>query len=583
MSLYGAMFSGVSGLSAQSSAMGAIADNISNVNTIGYKGTSVAFSTLVTKQTATTNYAPGGVMSRPRQNIDIQGLLQATNSSTDLAISGGGFMVVNSVADPASVGSGMFSFTRAGSFKVDNQGYLVNTGGFYMQGWPLMRSDGSAPSSSEIDISGTTYMRAYKENDAGTHYINSNIVSDVEMKPLNLYEFGGTAVSTSEIRLGANLPSGDAIGDTRQTSVLVYDSLGNSHNIDWTWTKTATREWNMSTTPPSGSSVIELGTDNSASPYYAVGQLEFTGTFDAATTPGELEGAIITIGGTNYEFDNTGAVGAGNTAIDVSTATSWANVLTALDTAVADARLTVDATNNRALLTQSAAGADLVVQFTDNAGGALSKYMPTFGGGTFTVQALDAGMNYYNDPSIAFNGDGTPSNINLTHLNVEWANGAQDMTGADAVSIFLGDTDLTTGLTNLAGSYQVNYLTQDGARFGNFAGVNVSSDGIVTALFDNGVRRPIFQIPVATFVNPNGLDSLTGNAWIQTDASGSYTLHTAGEAGAGQVEASAVEGSTVDLATEFTTMITTQRAYSAASKVITTANDMLDDLLRVVR
>ncbi len=82
MSLYGALFSGVSGLASESSAMGAIADNISNVNTIGYKGTDVNFNTLVTQQVSVTQYSPGGVQSAPRAAVDVQGLLQATSSST---------------------------------------------------------------------------------------------------------------------------------------------------------------------------------------------------------------------------------------------------------------------------------------------------------------------------------------------------------------------------------------------------------------------------------------------------------------------------------------------------------------------
>ncbi|MBT7771012.1 MAG: flagellar hook-basal body complex protein, partial [Rhodospirillales bacterium] len=85
MSLFGALSSGVSGLTAQSSAMGAISDNITNVSTIGYKNTRVDFSTLVTKQSSSTLFSPGGVQSRPRQDTGVQGLLQASTSSTDIA------------------------------------------------------------------------------------------------------------------------------------------------------------------------------------------------------------------------------------------------------------------------------------------------------------------------------------------------------------------------------------------------------------------------------------------------------------------------------------------------------------------
>ena len=122
MSLFGALFSGVSGLQAQSSAMGAIADNVTNINTIGYKATQVNFKTLVTSQTSLTQYSPGGVQPAPRQSVDLQGLLQATSSATDIALSGQGFFVTNEAAQPAR--GDQFAYTRAGSFRVDKEGFL---------------------------------------------------------------------------------------------------------------------------------------------------------------------------------------------------------------------------------------------------------------------------------------------------------------------------------------------------------------------------------------------------------------------------------------------------------------------------
>lgn len=92
MSIFGAMQSGISALASQSSSMGAISDNIANVNTVGYKSNSVAFSTLVTKQSSSSLYSPGGVQSKPKQSISAQGLLSATSNSTDVAISGSGYL-----------------------------------------------------------------------------------------------------------------------------------------------------------------------------------------------------------------------------------------------------------------------------------------------------------------------------------------------------------------------------------------------------------------------------------------------------------------------------------------------------------
>ena len=155
--------------------------------------------------------------------------------------------------------------------------------------------------------------------------------------------------------------------------------------------------------------------------------------------------------------------------------------------------------------------------------------------------------------------------------------------GSPAISLFLGNYKTVDGFSQLSGDYQLNYISQNGNKFGNFAGLTVGEDGIVTALFDNGVTTPIFMIPVSTFVNPNGMESMTGNVFQQTDVSGLPTLREAGSAGAGVIAGAALESSTVDLGEEFTAMITTQRAYSAAAKIITTSDEMLEELVRIKR
>jgi flagellar hook protein FlgE len=620
MSLYGALFSGVSGLSSQASAMGAISDNVTNVNTTGYKGTSVRFSTLITKQVSLTKYSPGGVQSKPKAQIDVQGLLQATTSATDIGMSGSGFFVTNAVADPASSSGGYFGYTRAGSFKSDKQGYLQNSSGFYLQGWPLIRSDNSASAApATVTIEGLDYMKAYKSTTGVTHYINSNIVNDIELKPLNLNTIGGTATATGQIRMGANLPSGDPVynasdptaGGRHDSSMLIYDSLGNSHNATFTWTKSAANEWTLTSTPPAGAATFIIQNIDGAGTttnYHASGQLEMVGTFSSAALTG-LNGDSMDVDGVSLTFDNTVTVANSTTnIIGIMGSNSWGDVVQGIkntinakfdSTVAGGGRFTVDTANSRLLISQySTAGgvsaaAITIDSFTDAASDGLELYMqqvqstgqsPT---GSLTIPTL-ATTNYATDASIIFNGNGTPSTINVNQLTVNWANGAQDMTGSTTttgpqIELFLGNPNLSDGMVQLAGSYQITYITQDGAKFGNFAGVSIGTDGVVTALFDNGVRKPVFQIPVATFVNPNGLEARTGNTYIETDTSGSYTLRTAGEAGSGQVASASLEASTVDLGEEFTSMIITQRAYSAAAKIITTSDQMLDELVNIKR
>jgi flagellar hook protein FlgE len=113
--------------------MAGVADNITNINTIGYKGVSTEFRTLVTSGGMKSAYSAGGVAAAPQALISKQGLLQASSSQTDLAIDGAGFFVVRTgTGDGSEV-----AFTRAGSFKPDVQGYLRNTSGYYLQGWRL--------------------------------------------------------------------------------------------------------------------------------------------------------------------------------------------------------------------------------------------------------------------------------------------------------------------------------------------------------------------------------------------------------------------------------------------------------------
>ena len=748
MSLFGAMQSGISGMAAQSNAMGAISDNISNVNTVGYKGTSVSFQTLVTKQTSSNFYSPGGVQPVSKQGVDVQGLLSSTSSSTAIAISGSGYFVVNQAANPQE--GDAWAYTRAGDFSVDVTGYLKNTGGFYAQGWSLLPWDGTATAST-IEIGGVMYMKAYYASDGSTVYINDNIVDSNNLKPINLSTIGGTATPTQQISFGANLPADDPIydptspdaGGYRSISALIYDSLGNSSNLSINFIKESTNSWGMSVDMPSGAANLvltgnkEVSDGGTADVYYAAGQLEFK------TIP--ANGSSITITdqstGTNYIFDflNTATpaiVGdADNVHIKVDIQngiTSVTDFIKAFNNAIqanmpgadrfsatsdsiqivqsqAGAALTVDASKTQACL-QSAANPVLATgiptgvfeipeidqdikntarfdftsttigdyadqtfeingtTFTFKNGGAAAptdidissaivdgnidtvklvslienaiqtnitepdrfvasgsslEIMPSSTGGDITVNMNNLGgvvgelrnnggawveganvaaAEYTisdsfttNDldveqgsmvPAVRFNSDGTPKYFYVEDMSIQWANGAQNMDGSvgngTTVKLSMGNTGTTDGLTNLAGSFTTNYIKQDGAKYGSYSGVSVSENGVVTALFDNGETRPIAILPLATFTNPNGMSALTGNAWIETDASGQPLLKQAGVDGAGEISANALETSTVDLATEFSNMIVTQRAYSASTKIITTADEMLQELTSLI-
>lgn len=883
MSLYGSLFSGVSGLSAQSSAMGAISDNVANINTIGYKGTETQFQTLVTKQVSSTKYSPGGVQSKPQAGIDVQGLLSSTSNATDLGISGDGFFVVNQAANPSS--GDTWGYTRAGSFQLDDDGYLTNTAGYYLQGWTLQPHDGE-PTAATVNVGGISYMKAYQRADASTYYINDNIIDSENLQPINLNTIGGSATPTKQIRMGANLPADEPVFDAANPeaggqhglAVLIYDSLGNAHNINFNYRKESSNSWSVDAEMPSGAANLvvysdrETTVDGGDEVYSARGQLEFetipanhsnikithergnpeektyvfeftndgtttytagpneqvvpvdistgvvavsdavelleariqenlpsgqrfsqdgntieilqstggapltmdasdclqckqasanpnpitgisTGVFDVPEIDWEIKntGRIdfnstdpddysdvggganrsITIGKNTYEFVRTGsvAVASGNIAVNIDSAISGGEVDPSSVVSLLAGSLTSNSeepdryhASGRSLeINQSETGNDVMLNTTDNerinllsntladydgltltlsdgrtyeldndaafTGGnvqvdisgitdgvgttaidvmnALKSVInntniaagtPDYGsqltvngasllsadsvitGGTldatiagvteqFVVDGLNTGgadvitgeiknngtgsspvslaggpaviadaFEFNGQPDaesgskaagIRFNSDGTPKYFNVDRMSIEWSNGSEDMVGTadegDIVELFMGNPATSDGMTHLSGAFIPNYIKQDGSKFGNFAGISTGKDGVVTALFDNGETRPIAQIPLATFVNANGMESLTGNAWIETDYSGQPTLRQAGDGGAGTVNAASLESSTVDLGEEFTNMITVQRAYSAAAKIITTADDMLSELMNVKR
>jgi flagellar hook protein FlgE len=180
--------------------------------------------------------------------------------------------------------------------------------------------------------------------------------------------------------------------------------------------------------------------------------------------------------------------------------------------------------------------------------------------------------------SISFSSSGVPTSVSaaLQNFTINYA----AATGSAAQPIAL---DLSTGLTQFATPSSLNSATADGSPPGDLTGVSVDDGGVLTAKFSNGRSEALYLIPVATFLNPDGLIAERGGAYRVTRDSGQYTINSPGSGGAGPIQANSLEASNVDLGTEFTSMITTQRAYSACSKIITTADDMLDELIRIKR
>lgn len=169
-------------------------------------------------------------------------------------------------------------------------------------------------------------------------------------------------------------------------------------------------------------------------------------------------------------------------------------------------------------------------------------------------------------------------------LNLGASGSAATPRWADNLGIEGSDIALDwSKVTQYASPSTLNSANSDGANVGNVVGVEVSEDGVVSAIFDNSEVRQIAKIGLASFANPDGLAAVSGNAYRATIPSGEFVIKQPGIGGAGEIAAGTLEASTVDLSAEFTGLITTQKAYSASSKIITTADQMLEELINIKR
>lgn len=223
MGLYGIMRTSVSGMDAQSNRLSAISDNVANSNTVGYKETTVDFSTLVL-QSGGQEYTAGNVQSTTRYNVSQQGSLTATTSSTDLAIKGDGFFVVEGDNEQTLL-------TRAGSFTRDGSGNLVNAAGFKLMGY-----------------SATTSGSAVSNGTAGLTPISLGNYSSLQANATDTGKLYLNLPSSATVTAAGALPSTDAATAeyAGKSSLVAYDQLGNQVTLDVYSAKSGDGTWEVS-------------------------------------------------------------------------------------------------------------------------------------------------------------------------------------------------------------------------------------------------------------------------------------------------------------------------------------------------
>jgi flagellar hook protein FlgE len=231
MSLFGSFTTAISGLTSQSRALGHVSDNIANSQTVGFKRVDTNFVSYLS-QSDSTIHSPGTVMARPDYTNALQGTIEQSEAPLSMAIGGQGFFSVAAAAGKGTNGLPRFDerqfFSRAGDFSLDEEGYLVNGAGYYLQGWPA-------------DAAGNP--------------------DRTTLEPIRLDQQVFNPVPTGRVDLAANLPAdGASTTGPISTQAQLYDSLGRQHTVNLTFTRNAADNWTLGVQVPDDVGGADRGT-----------------------------------------------------------------------------------------------------------------------------------------------------------------------------------------------------------------------------------------------------------------------------------------------------------------------------------
>ncbi len=623
MGIFDALTTAVSGLQSQSFALQNISGNIANASTVGYKGIDTSFEDLIPDALNPQSQVAGGVKALAQQTITTQGTVSASTVATNIAINGDGFFDVQQptgVTDGTPTFNGITDYTRAGDFQVNAQGYLVNSAGYYLMGTAVDPKTGNPLGSVPTVLQFNNNFVPAQATTAIQYAANLPTVPVTTASPNaptgSITAKGGLSGSD----FGANNPT--VTGTPPAALVNTSDVGNNAQDVGGTALSSSTLLSNLSPSPgvASGDTITVDGVTINFSSATAT-----TPTLDTATNSITL-GIGNTVGDLLKAVDlATGNTGTGSTpsSVDPATGKVTLNSGTAFTTVTA----TGQTIGNGLTVTADSAGIFKSLGFTTSTS-TLPAAQPTGGGfpGHGVVVASD--VTTFDNESISggaitvYNSAGTPVNVQLrwamtapgtwnlfyqsdpsaTGSQTAWTNVGTNFTfnsngnltsptgggitipGLTVGGQSVGDVQLNfasgalTQFSSTSGTATVGQITQNGFAAGQLQSVAINNSGTVVGTFSNGQNIDLAAITLSHFNGTNYLQALDGQAYAATEQSGAAI-----QGASGTISGSSLEGSNTDIADEFTKLIVTQQAYSANTKVITTANDMVQSLLNVLR
>lgn len=608
------LFSGVAGLKSHQTRMDVVGNNISNINTVGFKSSRVTFADMLS-QTQTGASTPSTTLggTNPKQiglgtavaSIDLifsDGSPQSTGKNTDVALSGNGLFVLKS--------GSQYYYSRDGAFEFDANGnYVLPGSGYYVQGWNAI--DGSlntnapptdiivpagktmsATATSSVNFTGNLNAGApvitgitYTANSSGNpnDVINGGTITEVEY-----YDSDGTVIATASTDPSSSIPS---ITDERVDHVVItYTDIVDGTTSTQT---TVTASTYAGTLAINDQYITSVNVDSS-NVISAVLTLS-DGTTQRVTTGYYQLGHSIPVTTSVTLYDSEGKTHAVTVLLDKKNATQAE--IDALGPRTSANESTYDSAlaryNNRwtSYIAPSVGERNPAVHYqtVEEDGSITNGYMNRITEAEFN--ALPAAEQAEYEDYVIYDEDGTTP-LYYGKPGTIWFNEDGTLREAEGASLLLqysqgnGSSD-TSAAMDFAGLTQFNgsttaFPTSNGNAFGVLQSVAIDGAGIITGTYTNGVRRFEAQIAVAQFINAAGLTKIGTSLYQESNNSGAANIKTVTNLGL-TITPSALEMSNVDLASELADMIVTQRGFQSNSKMVTVADEMLETVVNMKR
>ncbi len=533
MAILTSLYTGISGLNSNGAALSVIGDNIANMNTTGFKAAKANFGDVLSSTfsggSGASQIGRGSFLSSVSPQFS-QGSFETTANGLDLAVDGSGFLIVQAA-------DGTRNYTRAGSMRLDRDGFIVNPEGLSLLGYQF---DATGASTGVIDT-------------------------------LNIASLSSSPSTTGNIRITANLDSrsggNSIIVDTTNNTIIFNDGA----------TRTATLT-------PGTYTADQLATEITTQMEAANGGTDtYTVSFDSDTQRFTIVNDTGNTNSIDIEWENAGTTATailGFTSLDhpaiavaASTTSDEAVPLYQPAFDVANPSNTSNFSSSITVYDSLGNAHQVTVYFRKDSVSSTGNQWEWFA--VIPASEATSGINTIGSQgTINFSSSGAYAGMTTSTPSFDFIGGAAQ---GQAINMDL------TALTQYGSTSATVFQNQDGFGSGALQSVSISSNGIITGVFTNGQTRGVGQIALAKFVAPEGLTKQGNNLFTESYDSGPPVIGEPESAGQGSVLSSTLELSNVDLANEFVGMISAQRGFQANSRVVTATDEIMQELVNMTR